>query len=168
MLNYHIVKINIVHVGAVEVTECDMNGLPGIDLQRGRFLLPSTLDLGTAFGINGLLKQQRVVGWISVVRATVGVGFRLQEVRTVSPVDTGERALLDVAAPDFDCQQTIGVGNRRMRLHIHGVAVGVALQHAHAHAHAGVGHQRVGRVTHYRLIAELFRCLRKQDRHAQQ
>ena len=124
--------------------------------------------VGRFFRVEGVRHAQQLLhACDAVVAAAIRVGLGLQEIGTVRPIDAVERALFCLATANLKGQQAVSIGVCRMRLHIHGIATGTPLQDAHAHTHLRVGDQRIAGISHYRLVAELLRCLRHRNRNGQ-
>lgn len=111
--------------------------------------------------------QQLLHALDAVVYTAIGVNFRLQIERTITPRNLAE-VLAGVTASHLNREQAVHVCCCRVRLRIDRRTRGTALQNGQTDGNLLFRHQGVVAVAHHRLIAHLLRRLRKQRCHCEQ
>ena len=94
----------------------------------------------------------------NVVGSTSRVGFSLEEVRTVCPVDGGKIAVQHGTATHLQRHQAVNIGNGGVCFLINYGTVRTALQDGDTNPHIATN-ERVALVANHRLIGELLRGL---------
>ena len=94
-----------------------------------------------------------------IVNTTVWIRLSPQIIKTIGPVNAGNRTHLNVSTPNLKCYQAVGIRLDSMCFHKNSIPDDTPLQDADSNPNLSVSGQRIVREAHHRLIGKFLRSL---------